>query len=324
MSDELENTVATEESTPVVATEEPKTEQPEQIEPNAEPEQEESAEDLGEFEVIRDEDEEFLGEEPELAEPIEGIVEPEPVEEPEDGEILDEDGEPLESESEAEAESESTETIEPKAEASVEPTPAAAPEEPPSQSMVDNVNERIKNEVKEDYIPNTKEFRDGVRAEAKQAVIDELGTDEFDPYDDEHQLLFLEKAQQISQRRTNAFNAAVNKFQNEYKQKEYAAKQQSFRDNLDNQVKAILNTPAKQQALEQALDGISHKEFKRIQNEIANGKGDGLIKLAKAVASKMGIAQQKAPARKPAPQPKPQQPARKDNHDEYVSDFFGW
>ena len=176
-----------------------------------------------------------------------------------------------------------------------------------------SLKQRIENEIREDYIPNTKAFRDGVRQEAKEAVMNELGVDEYDPYDDEHQMLFLEKAQQISARRAKAYSLNVERFEQEYKRNK-------FTNNLQQTMSKIIDTPEKSKALDDALGGMSVNAYRKLQMEIQSGNSNNLIRLARTVVDRMG----KGGNPKIVRQNKTAQPAKKEKSDKYVSDFFGW
>lgn len=204
-----------------------------------------------------------------------------------------------------------------------DPVQQEQPQESVPQQTVDPVDtddleaslkQRIEKEIKEDYIPNTKAFRDGVRQEAKEAVMNELGVDEYDPYDDEHQMLFLEKAQQISARRTKAYNLNVERFEQEYKRNK-------FTDNLQQTISKIIDTPEKSKALDDALGGMSVNAYRKLQKEIQSGNSNNLVKLARTVVSKMGKGKT---SNSIVRQNKTVQPVKKEKSDKYVSDFFGW
>lgn len=303
MSEEIKETVATEDSAEV-AVQETQVEEPQQTEISEEEKPEPCVN-----ETIGDEDEFFFtdGEEEEESELTEELPQTSESVQTEDKQEETPAEPVIEEKTEQDVDQEEFPVLE-----SSEPVK----QEAPSPDMQQAITERIKNEVKEDYIPNTKEFRDGVRAEAKQAVLDELGVDEYDPYDDEHQMLFIEKAQQISQRRTNAYMAAVSKFEREYRQN-------SFSLNLKATIDGICDTPQLQKALEDAVGGISHRAYLQLQKEIKNGNAEGLIKLAKAVKSKgTGSVKTAKPKQKVSA---PSQPAKAEPNDEYVTeDFFSW
>lgn len=200
--------------------------------------------------------------------------------------IVDENNNPIESEktedSESKDETSETEESEAKTETNIITDPVE--QQPVSLPYDDNdektIQAAIAKNIKEDYIPGSKEFRDGVREEAKAAVLKEMNLEEFDIYNDEAQVLFVEKLHQITARRENAYRAAVDSIKNEYGR-------DKFIRNLKTELGKIIDTPEKNEALESALGGMSVNAYTKLQKEISSGNSSGLIKFARTVVDKM-------------------------------------
>ena len=180
-----------------------------------------------------------------------------------EGFYLDDDGNIEEDENEEADDAPSAE--EPKEEQSV---PLQIPEPTQEQKT-----------IKKGYIPGTKEFVTEVKEAAKEAVLKELGTDEYDPYDEEHQAWFNVKFNEIANHRRECYEAAQEEIRD-------SQKQTQRRNEIQAELAKILDSKEKIDAMYKAIRGISHGYHEDMREELLHGKADKLFALAKNVAKK--------------------------------------
>lgn len=174
--------------------------------------------------------------------------------------------------------------------------------------------------AKKGYTPGTREFVNECREVAKMAVAKELGVDEYDPYDDEHQAWFQIKFQEEANHRRECYNALVEETKTEYSNRKKQAEMQQRQLEVRKELMTILDTPEKADAMQKAMRGVSHGYFDDMVKELNEGKKDKLLKLAKNVAKKYKSVE----TSDRSVRPEKKQNSKPKHGKGYASEMFGW
>lgn len=230
--------------------------------------------------------EESEAEEPEIVEEVEEHTDAPDVDDYEGG-YIDEDGEYVSDEEISEPVEKAPESVEQKPEEHQEEEKTEPQSDDMKQKIIQNVAEKL--DISE--VPNTKEFRSAVISEAKDEVCRELGVEEYDNFDEEHQALFIEKLEAVRNRRKARFDATVKEVTENFERQDRIGK-------IKSQLEAICDTPEKLAELDKALGGVSYNTYRRMQEQIQNGNPEMLLDFAKNMFDKKKTIPQVKPQKK--------------------------
>lgn len=152
------------------------------------------------------------------------------------------------------------------------------------------LEDEIKQRIKPDYIPGSKEFLDAAEQEARAAVEEEFK--EFDEFNTKHIAKFNYHLQESIINRKAEYQKGIQIIAAERKGRE-------TRENVFHQVNKLLPSKEQKQKLGEALHRISHQAYLEIENALKSGDPSKLIDLAKKVAGPHGkLLEGKKPAKK--------------------------
>ncbi|GAB1353155.1 hypothetical protein MASR1M12_18890 [Erysipelotrichia bacterium] len=141
------------------------------------------------------------------------------------------------------------------------------------------LDEEIKNRIKPDYIPGTKEFFNAAESEAKKAVEAEFG--EYDEFDTKHIARFNYFVNESINSRKAEYQKGIQIITSERKSRE------TYQE-IHNQVDKLLPSPDQKKRLGEALHKISHAAYLEIEKSLAKGDPSKLLELAQKVAGPHG------------------------------------
>lgn len=141
------------------------------------------------------------------------------------------------------------------------------------------LDEEIKNRIKPDYIPGTKEFFNAAESEAKKAVEAEFG--EYDEFDTKHIARFNYFVNESINSRKAEYQKGIQIITSERKSRE------TYQE-IHSQVDKLLPSPDQKKRLGEALHKISHAAYLEIEKSLAKGDPSKLLELAQKVAGPHG------------------------------------
>ena len=223
-------------------------------------------------------------------------------------ELLDDsDNDSNDEESSDEEEKESAVETKKKSDESTAPDKSSA-----SEPGYASIEDEIKDRVKPDFVPGSKEFFAAAEAEARAAIAKELG--DFDEFDAAHIARYQYYVNESMNSRKAEFQKAVRIISDEHNSRQLTK-------NIDRQINAILPTPQHKEQLREALHNVSHKTYLEIENSLSRGDASKLIELAKKVAGTHG---ELVRNKKPAKAAKAKKSSSKKGREIYGSDILGF
>ena len=223
-------------------------------------------------------------------------------------ELFDDDSEDSEEGEEADEESEEP-TAKTKEESS---EPAVSEKSAVGESGYASIEDEIKDRVKPDFVPGSKEFFAAAEAEARAAIAKELG--EFDEFDAAHIARYQYYVNESMNSRKVEFQKAIRIISDEHSSRQMTKK-------IDSQINAILPTPQHKEQLREALNNVSHKMYLEIESSLSKGDASKLIELAKKVAGTHG---ELVRNKRPVKAAKTRKSSGKKSREIYGSDILGF
>ena len=151
-----------------------------------------------------------------------------------------------------------------------------------SQLPSDEISSRIKPE----FLPKSREFRQACKRDAEKRVKEEFQVDEYDEFDEEQKLAFMEAYSEAVQERGEIYKGAVQYIKSEKARAENEQKQISYLRSVDEEVGKICDTKELKQKLDEAIDGATVKFVQEMRKDLLNGKPEKFLNFARQVASK--------------------------------------